>query len=82
MIGWRPSGKSSISNATRNIVRYAVPFISSQYVTGDFVDDDWDDEDDHNDLLFPFIMEVEQGPITRIRLYQICINGHWGSVEY
>lgn len=44
------------------------------YSTGDFVDDYMIDQDERNDLSFLFMLEVEQGRITRIRLHPTCIE--------
>jgi poly-gamma-glutamate synthesis protein (capsule biosynthesis protein) len=44
------------------------------YSTGDLVDDYWVDKDERNDLSFLFMLEVEQGRITRIGLHPTCIE--------
>lgn len=44
------------------------------YSTGDFVDDYWIDKDERNDLSFLFVLEVERGQITTVRLHPACIE--------
>ncbi len=44
------------------------------YSTGDFIDDYMVDQDQHNDLSFLFILEVEKGRVARIRLYPTCVE--------
>jgi poly-gamma-glutamate synthesis protein (capsule biosynthesis protein) len=44
------------------------------YSTGDFVDDYLVDKEERNDLTFLFLLEVEGGRITRIRLHPSCIE--------
>jgi poly-gamma-glutamate synthesis protein (capsule biosynthesis protein) len=44
------------------------------YSTGDFVDDYMIDQHERNDLSFLFMLEVERGRITCIRLYPTCIE--------
>ena len=44
------------------------------YSTGDFVDDYAVDRDERNDLSFLFLLEGEQGRVTRVRLYPTRIE--------
>lgn len=44
------------------------------YSTGDFIDDYMVDEDTRNDLSFLFVLDVEQGRISRIRLHPVRIE--------
>lgn len=44
------------------------------YSTGDFIDDYLIDQEEHNDLSFLFILDVEGSRIARIRLHPTCIQ--------
>ncbi len=44
------------------------------YSTGDFIDDYMIDKEERNDLSFLYMLDVEGGRITRIRLHPACIE--------